>query len=136
MSLEPGQSHKGDATHTETRVAAETISPGDAVALDSNDELIAANSGSSDVAYGVAGYGKDGSDYASGDLVKVTFSGPVVANVAGGVAGGVEVSESTTDGQLAAGSGAKGILTMYAEGSSKLGEEIPSVPSGYAHVDL
>jgi len=32
MSLNPGQSHKGDAQHTETRTAAESLSSGDAVA--------------------------------------------------------------------------------------------------------
>lgn len=136
MSLEPGQSHKDEARLTETRTAAETLSPGDAVALDSNDELIPANSGSSEVVYGIAGYGKDGSDYSSGDLVKVTVLGPVVGNVAADVSGGVELGPSTTDGQLAAGTSVKGIMTMYGEGSSKLGEEIPSVPTDYAHITL
>lgn len=136
MSLEPGQSVKDEARMTETRVAAEALSPGDAVALDSNDELIPANSGSSEVVYGVAGYGKDGSDYADGDLVKVTTLGPVVANVAADISGGVELGPSTTDGQLDAGTSVKGIMSMYAEGSSKLGEEIPSVPTDYAHITL
>lgn len=135
MSLNAGQSPKGDAQMTETRTAAETISPGDAVALDSNDELIPANSGSSEVVYGVAGYGKDGSDYASGDLVKVTVGGPVVASMASGVAGGVEVGPSTTDGQLAAGTSVKGILTMYAEGSNGA-NNVPSIPADHGYVRL
>jgi len=135
MSLEAGQSPKGDAQMTETRIAAETISPGDAVALDSNDELIPANSGSSEVVYGVAGYGKDGSDYAAGDLVKITTAGPVVANVASGVAGGVEVGPSTTDGQLAAGTSVRGLITMYAEGASG-SNNVPSIDSGHGYVWL
>jgi len=135
MSLEPGQSHKDEARLTETRVAAEAISEGDAVALDSNDELVPANSGQSEVVYGVAGYNR-GEDYAGGDLVKVTTLGPVVANVAADIAGGVELAASATDGELAAGSGPKGIMSMYSEGSSKLGEEIPAVPTDYAHVTL
>lgn len=134
MSLELGQSHKDEARLTETRTAAETISPGDAVALDANDECIPANSGSSEVVYGIAGYGKDGSDYAAGDLVKVTTLGPVVANVASGTAGGVEVAASATDGELAAGSGPKGLMTMYAEGAAP--GDIPSIDSGAGYITL
>jgi len=133
MSLEPGQSHKGDATHTETRTAAESLSAGDAVALDTNGELVTADGTNDPVVYGIAGY-NNGDGYSAGDLVKVVFSGPVVANVAGGVGPGVEVGSSGTEGQLAAGTSVKGIMTMYAEGSAPSG--IPDVPAGTAHVDV
>lgn len=132
---DPGQQIKGGCI-TETYVAAETVSPGDAVALDSNDEVVPANSGNSEAVLGVAGFNKDGSDHADGDLVQVVVSGPVVANVASGAAGGVEVAASATDGELAAGSGAKGIMTMFAEGSSKYneGNKDLQIDSGYTIV--
>lgn len=133
MSLEPGQSHKGDAQMTETRTAAEALAPGDAVALDSNDELVTADGTTDTVVYGVAGYNR-GDDYAAGDDVLVTHTGPVVANVAADTAGGVEVGSSGTEGQLAAGTSVKGILTMYAEGTAPAG--IPDIPDGYGHVLL
>jgi hypothetical protein len=133
MSLEPGQSHKGDAQHTETRTAAEALSGGDAVALDANDELVTADDTTDTTVYAIAGY-NDGDGYEAGDNVKVTYSGPVVANVADGVAGGVELGASATEGQLAAGTSAKGIMTMYAEGAAPGG--IPDIPAGYAHVDV
>ena len=133
MSLEPGQSHKGDAQMTETRTAAEALSAGDAVALDSNDELVAADSTTNTVVYGVAGYNR-GEDYAAGDDVLVTYSGPVVAKLAADTAAGVEVTSSGTDGELAAGTSARGILTMYTEGTAPAG--IPDVPDGYGHVCL
>lgn len=138
MSLEPGQSHKGDAQMTETRTAAEAISPGDAVALDTNGELVTANTDNDSttttddpVVYAVAGYNR-GEDYAAGDNVKVTTSGPVVANVAAGTAPGVEVGSSGTEGELAAGTSVRGIITMYAEGTAP--EGIPDIPDGYAHI--
>jgi len=132
MSLKGGQSHKGDAQHTETRTAAESMSSGDAVALDGNDELVTADGTNDPTVYGVVGHYPDG--ISAGDPVKVTYSGPVVANVAAGTAGGVEVGSSATEGELAAGSSAKGIMTMYAEGTAPSG--IPDVPSGFAHVDV
>ena len=132
MSLKPGQSHKGDAQHTETRTAAESLESGAAVALDANDELVAADDTNDTTVYGVVGYYPDGIE--AGDDVLVTYSGPVVANVAAGVGGGVVLGASATEGQLAAGSSAKGIMTMYAEGAAPNG--IPDVPDGYAHVDV
>ena len=132
MSLQPGQSHKSDAHHTETRTAAEALSSGDAVALDANGELIAADGGNDDTVYGVVGHYPDG--VAAGDEVLVTFSGPVVANVAAGVGAGVELGGSATEGELAAGSSSKGIMTMYGEGNAPSG--IPDVDDGYAHVDV
>jgi hypothetical protein len=132
MSLEPGQSHKGDARHTETRTAAEALSSGDAVALDSNGQLVTADGTNDPTVYGVVGYYPEG--IAAGDDVLVTYAGPVVANVASGVGPGTEVGASGTEGELAAGGSAKGILTMYAEGAAPDG--IPDVPSGYAHIEL
>lgn len=132
MSLQPGQSHKGHAQHTETRTAGESLESGDAVALDANDELVAADDTNDTTVYGVVGYYPDGIE--AGDDVLVTYSGPAVANVAAGVGGGVVLGASATEGQLAAGTSAKGIMTMYAEGATPNG--IPDVPDGYAHVDL
>ena len=133
MSLRPGQSHKGDAQDTETRTAGEALSGGDAVALDANDELVTADGTDDPVVYGIAGY-NGGDGYEAGDEVLVTYSGPVVANVADGVGGGVELGSSATEGQLAAGTSAKGIMTMYSEGAAPGG--IPDVPGGYAHVHV
>jgi len=132
MSLNPGQSHKGDAQHTETRTAAESLSSGDAVALDTNGELVTADDTTDTTVYGVVGYYPDGIE--SGDDVLVTYSGPVVANVAADVGPGVELGASATEGQLAGGTSAKGIMTMYAEGTAPSG--IPDVPDGYAHADI
>lgn len=132
MSLEPGQSHKGDAQHTETRTAAESLSSGDAVALDSNGELVTADGTNDPVVYGIVGYYPDG--VSAGDDVQVTYSGPVVANVASGVGPGTELGASATEGELAGGTSAKGIMTMYGEGVAPGG--IPDIPSGYAHVDV
>jgi hypothetical protein len=132
MSLEPGQSHKGDAHHTETRTAAEALSSGDAVALDGNGELVTADDTNDPTVYGVVGYYPDG--VKSGDEVLVTHSGPVVANVATGTGPGVEVTSSGTEGELAAGSSAKGIVTMYGEAEAPGG--IPEIPDGYAHVNI
>ena len=132
MSLEPGQSHKSDAHHTETRTAAESMSSGDAVALDGNGELVTADGTNDPTVYGVVGHYPDG--VSAGDEVLVTYSGPVVANVAAGVGPGVEVGSSATEGELAAGSSSKGIMTMYGEGNAPSG--IPDVDAGYAHVDV
>jgi hypothetical protein len=132
MSLEPGQSHKGDAHHTETRTAAEALSSGDAVALDGNGELVLADGTNDPTVYGVVGYYPDGVE--AGDEVLVTSDGPVVASVASGTGAGVEVGSSATEGELAAGGSAKGIVTMYAEGAAPTG--IPDVDAGYAHVDV
>ncbi|SEO71260.1 hypothetical protein SAMN05216388_101777 [Halorientalis persicus] len=133
MSLKPGQSHKDDAQHTETRTAAEALSAGDAVALDANGELVTADGTNNPTVYGVVGH-DDGDGYAAGDDVLVTYSGPVVANVAAGVGPGVELGASATEGQLAGGTSAKGIMTMYGEGAAPGG--IPDIPTGYAHVDV
>jgi hypothetical protein len=132
MSLEPGQSHKSDARHTETRTAAEALSSGDAVALDGNGEAVRADGTNDPTVYGVVGHHPDGVD--AGDTVLVVYSGPVVANVAAGVGAGVELGASATEGELAGGSSTKGIMTMYAEGAAPSG--IPNVDDGFAHVDV
>jgi len=132
MSLEPGQSHKSDAHHTETRTAAEALSSGDAVALDGNGELVTADATNDPTVYGIVGHYPDGVN--AGDEVLVTYSGPVVANVASGVGAGVEVGPSGTEGELAAGASSKGIMTMYGEGNAPDG--IPDVDAGFAHVDV
>jgi len=132
MTTEPGQSHKSDSRHTETRAAAEALSSGDAVALDGNGELVTADDTDNPTVYGVVGYYPDG--IKAGDRVIVTYSGPVVANVAAGVGPGVEVGASATEGELNAGSSAKGIMTMYGEGEAPDG--IPDIPNEFAHVDV
>jgi hypothetical protein len=128
MSLNPGQSLHASAC-SETRTAAEPIDEGDAVALNASGEVVPATD--TDVVYGVAGDDHVSDGYAAGDDMAVVFSGPVVANVAAGVAPGVELTGSTTAGQLAAGSGAKTVVSKFAEGG---GPE--QIPDGFAHVDI
>jgi len=130
MSLNPGQSLHNDARE-ETRIAAESLAEGDAVALDTNGELVKADGTNDPTVYGVVGDDHTQSGYSAGDNVPVVYAGSVVANVAGGVGAGVEVGSGSTDGQLAAGGSAKGIMTKFAEGA---GPE--DIPSGFAHVDV
>jgi hypothetical protein len=129
MSLNLGQSLHPSQTDEETRLAAEAISEGDAVTLNSSGEVLAA--GDTDVVYGVAGDDHEQDGYEAGDHLTVITQGPAVANVATGVGPAVEVGGSTTAGELAAGSSVKGIMTKHAEGEGP--EEIPS---GAAHVDV
>jgi hypothetical protein len=82
MSLNPGQSLHAAAC-SETRTAAEAINEGDAVALNSNGEVLAA--GDSDVVYGIAGDDHVSDGYEDGDEMAVVYSGPVVANVASAI---------------------------------------------------
>jgi hypothetical protein len=131
MSLNPGQSLHPASTCEETRVAAESLSEGDAVALDSAGELVAADGTNNPTVYGVVGDDHTQTGYAAGDRVPVVYAGPVVANVASGVGAGVAVGSGATDGQLAAGDSTKGLMTKYAEGG---GPE--DIPSGFAHVDV
>jgi len=131
MSLNAGQSLHPNSTNRESRVAAEAIGEGDAVALDSNGELVAADGTDNPTVYGIAGYKHTGDGYDTGEYVEVIFQGFVVGNVAGGTGAGIEVGASATDGELAEGSTAKGILTAYAEGT---GPE--TVPTGTAHLVL
>jgi hypothetical protein len=85
-----------------TYEANEAITAGDAVTIDTTNQLLqAANSGDTNTdVIGIAG--EDGVD---GDEVTVYVSGRVVANVASGVTAGEELAASTTDGELAAGTG-------------------------------
>jgi len=131
MGLNPGQSLHPDSTGEETRTAAESLSEGDAVALDSNNELVKADGTDDPVVYGVVADDHTQDGYSAGDKAGVVFQGPVVANVASGVGAGVEVGSGATDGQLAAGGSAKGIMTKHAEG-----EGPGDVPAGFAHVDV
>jgi len=131
MSLNPGQSLHPASTCEETRVAAEALSEGDAVALDANGELVAADGTNNPTVYGVVGDDHTQAGYAAGEKTPVIYAGPVVASVASGVGAGVEVGSGATDGQLSAGGSAKGIMTKYGEGA---GPE--SIPAGFAHVDV
>jgi len=129
MSLNLGQSLHPSQTDEETRLAAEAVSEGDAVTLNSSDEIVTATDG--DVIYGVAGDDHEQDGYEAGDHLTVITQGPVVANVATGVGSTVELGSSTTAGELAAGSSVKGLMTKFSEGEGP--EEIPS---GAAHVDV
>jgi hypothetical protein len=129
MALNPGQSRHPDQTDEETRVAAEAVDEGDAVALNASDEVVAATDGS--VVYGVAADDHLSDGYTDGDTLGVVTQGPVVANVASGTDGGVELAGSTTAGELAAGDSSKGIVSKFSEGAGP--EEIPD---GFAHVDV
>jgi len=131
MALNAGDSLHPEATDRETRTAAESLDYGDAVALDGNGELVAADGTNDPTVYGVIGNDHTKDSVSAGDKVEVVYQGPVVANVASGVGAGVEVGSGSTEGQLAAGSSVKGIVTKHAEGS---GPE--SIPSGFAHVDV
>jgi hypothetical protein len=91
-----------------TYEADEAITAGDAVTIDSTNQLLqAANSGDTNSAIvGIAA--EDGTD---GDNISVYVSGRVVANVASAVSAGEELAASTTDGQLASGTGGLVALT-------------------------
>jgi hypothetical protein len=134
MSLNPGQSLHPDGTHEETRTAAEALSEGDAVALDSNGELVAADGTNDPTVYGIVGDDHTQDGYAAGEQATVIYDGPVVANVAAGVGAGVEVGSGATEGQLAAGGSAKGIVTKYGEGAGP--NDGRTAPAGFAHVDV
>jgi len=85
-----------------TYEADEAISAGDAVTIDSTNQLLqAANSG--DTNTDVIGIAAE--DATDGDNIAVYVEGRVVANVASGVTAGEELAASTTDGELAAGTG-------------------------------
>jgi hypothetical protein len=131
MSLNPGDSIRPDATDRETRAAAEAMDYGDAVSLDSNDELVKADGTDNPSVYGVVGNDHTEDAVSAGDSVEVITSGPVVANVASGVGSAVAVGSGPTDGQLATGDSTKGLMTMYSEG-----EGPRDIPAGFAHVDV
>jgi len=132
MTLAPGQSHEGTERRTEARTAAETVSAGDAVALNTNGEVVTADGTDDPDVYGIVG--DLDSDAAAGDVVQVTYRGAVVANVATGTAAGATLGAGATEGQLASGSNYKGITAQYSEGATP--SDAPAVPDGFAHVEL
>lgn len=101
-NAELGDPAFGSDPGTITYEADESITAGDAVTIDSTNQLLqAANSGDTNSRIvGIAA--QDASD---GDNVAVHVEGRVVANVASAVTAGEELAASTTDGQLASGSG-------------------------------
>jgi len=99
-NAELGDAAYGSDPGTITYEAGEAITAGDAITIASG-EAQPANSGDSNTdIVGIAA--EDGSD---GDNITIYVSGRVVANVGGSVAAGEVLAASTTDGQLAAGSG-------------------------------
>lgn len=107
-NAELGDAAYGSDPGTVTYEVDESLTAGDAVTIDSTNQLLqAANSGDTNTR--VVGIVAD--DAEDGDLVSVYVSGRVVANVAGAVTAGEELAASTTDGQLAAGSGGPVALT-------------------------
>jgi hypothetical protein len=129
MSLNPGQSLHPDQTGEETRVAAEAVSEGDAVTLNSSGEVLAATD--TDVVYGIAADDHITDGFSAGDEIGVVTQGPVVANVSNGIGPAVELAGTATAGELAAGDSSKGIISKFAEG-----EGPAAIPDGFAHVDL
>jgi len=131
MSLNLGQSLHPSQTDEETRLAAEAISEGDAVTLNSSGEVVAATD--TDVVYGIAGDDHEQDGYAAGDHLTVITQGPVVANVATGTGPAAELTvvTATSPAKLGVGDSSKGIVSKHAEGEGP--EEIPS---GAAHVDV
>ena len=106
--IELGDAAYGSDPGVITYEADESISAGDAVTIDSTNQLLqAANSGDTNTR--VVGIAAE--DATDGDEVAVYVSGRVVANVASGVTAGEELAASTTDGQLASGSGGPVALT-------------------------
>jgi len=101
-NAELGDAAYGSDPGVITYEADESITAGDAVTIDSTNQLLqAANSGDTNAdVVGIAAV--DGED---GDNISVYVSGRIVANVASGVTAGEELAASTTDGQLAAGTG-------------------------------
>jgi len=107
-TLELGDPAYGSDAGTITYEADEAIMAGDAVTIDSENQLLqAANSG--DTNSRVVGIAAD--DATDGDEVAVHVEGRIVANVASGVTAGEELAASTTDGQLESGSGGPVAIT-------------------------
>lgn len=131
MSLNLGQSLHPGQTDEETRVAGEAIAEGDAVTINSSDEIVKSTD-TNGVVYGVAGDDHVTDGYVAGDFLTVITAGPVVANVAAGVGPAVELAGSVTAGELAAGDSAKALVTKHPEGVGQEGD----IPDGSAHVDV
>jgi len=110
-NAELGDAAYGSDPGVVTIEADESITAGDAVTLDSTNGLLqAANSG--DTNSKVVGIAAD--DASDGDDVGVYVDGRVVANCGGSVSAGEELAASTTDGQLASGTG--GIVALTDSG--------------------
>jgi len=96
----------GDAAYGESKSmtyeADETITAGDAVTIDSTNQLLQAANSNDTNGFIVGIAAEDGED---GDNITVYTSGLIVANVASGVTAGEELAASTTDGQLGTGTG-------------------------------
>jgi hypothetical protein len=131
MSLNPGQSLHPDATDEETREVGEPIDEGEAVALDGNGLLVAADGTDNPDVYGVIGDDHVTEGYEAGDEATVITQGPVVARVESNTGAGVPVGAGATDGVLVPAVSTKGLMTKFAEGGGP--EEIPP---GTAHVDV
>lgn len=106
--IELGDPAYGSDPGAITYEADESINKGDAVTIDSTNQLLqAANSGDTNAA--IVGIAAE--DATDGDEVTVYVDGRIVANVASGVTAGEELAASTTDGQLASGTGGLVALT-------------------------
>jgi hypothetical protein len=106
--IELGDAAYGSDPGVITYEADETISAGDAVTIDSTNQLLqAADSGDTNTR--VVGIAAE--DAEDGDEVGVYVDGRVVAQVASGVTAGEELAASATAGQLAAGTGGPVALT-------------------------
>lgn len=137
MSLQAGQTLIGDAD-TVSYEAGETISPGDAVGIDSGT-LRRADSGDTGTnAIGIAGRSAGegaGDDYASGEDVPAHLQGvAVLTNVASAVSAGDELGPSATAGQLETGSDGFEAITDAGAAAGLATNE--TVPSGLAAVKL
>lgn len=132
MTLNLGQSKHPGQTDEETRIAGEAISEGDAVTINSSDEVVQATDG--DVVYGIAGDDHVTDGYQTGDALTVITQGPVVASVASGTGPAAEltVTTATTPGTLGTGDSVKGIVTKHPEGQGQKDD----IPDGAAHVDV
>jgi hypothetical protein len=106
-SAELGDPAYGEASSV-TYEADESITAGDAVTIDSTNQLLQkADSGDTNTrVVGIAA--EDASD---GDEIAVYVEGSIVANCASGVTAGEELAASTTAGQLASGTGGPVALT-------------------------
>lgn len=115
---------------TVTYEAAEALSPGDVVAINSGQVAKADDTTDTNALAVVA---STASNVSAGENVAVHVAGVVVANVANGVSAGTELGVSATEGQLAAGS--DGFQPLTDEGAPA-GLEVGSIPAGGAAVKI
>jgi hypothetical protein len=105
-----------------------TAAPGDFVGINSGKVTTADDTTDTNIIGVVSDQTPSHSD---GDTVEVHVTGVVVGNVASGVAAGVELGTSATEGEAA--SGSQDIDTFCAEGGEFKGA---SIDAGYAAVHL